>query len=188
VGRVQEREEVAHGQRLDPIVPEARDLGPHLRLVQRSQDHTARVEPLADADPAAARGEERRRLRVHVEVVHPRALLAAEFQDVLEARRHEDTGDGARLLEDGVGGDGGPVDEAGDIPGLHAGQREHAPDRVGDAPEEILRRGRHLGQVESAVVAERHDVRESAPDVHSDLHARASPHAARHEDPRTPPL
>ena len=130
----------------------------------------ARVEPLADAEPAPTRREEGRRLRIHLEVVHARALLPPELEHVLEALGGEHGGDRALLLEDGVGGDGGAVDEALDVGRPRAGQREHAGDRGADALEEILGRARHLGEREAARVVEGHDVGEGAADVDADLH------------------
>src|SRR5262249_3060060 len=70
----------------------------------------------------------------------------------------------------------GAVDEA-----LHARRRgprelQHAPHRGGDALEEVLRRRRDLGELESPLAVEGHDVGEGAADVDADLHrARASP-------------
>jgi hypothetical protein len=169
VGRVEEREEVADGERLNALVAQAAGLGAHLRLVQRDQDPAARVQPLADPHPPAARRQERRRLRVHVQVVHARALLPAQLEHVLESLGHEDRGHRARLLEDRVGRDGRPVNEARHRAGLAARERQHRADRVAHAAEEILRRGRHLGEVESPVAVEGDDVGEGAADVDADL-------------------
>ena len=89
---------------------------------------------------------------------------------VLEPLRGEHGGDGALLLEHGIGGDGGAVDEALDGRGGRARLREHAAHGDGHALEEILGRGGDLGQDEAALPVEGHDVGEGAADVDADLH------------------
>jgi len=130
-----------------------------------------RVQPLAHADAPAARRQERRSFRVHREVVRARALHPPEFEHVLEARGGEDGRHRALLLEDGVGGDGGAVDEAFDVAGLGPGDGEDAAHGGVNALEQVLRRAGHLRERELAIAVERHDVGERAADVHADLHA-----------------
>ncbi len=121
--RVDEREEVADRDGLHRLRTQGQHGAAHAVLVERDEDLAPGVEPLADAEPAAARSEERRDLRIHRQVVHARALHAAQLEHVLEALGGEDRGDRALVLEDGVGGDGGAVDEALDVGGPGAGER-----------------------------------------------------------------
>ena len=141
-----------------------------MRLVERDEHAAPRVQPLADADAPPARRQEGRRLRVHREVVHARALHPPELEHVLEALGGEDGRHRALLLEDRVGGDGGAVDEAFDVAGLGAGDGEDATHGVGDALEQVLRRARDLRECEPAIAVERHDVGERPADVDADLH------------------
>jgi hypothetical protein len=170
VGGVDEREQVADRHRLDALGPERLHRAHHRRLVERDEDTPARVEPLGDAQAAPARGEERRHLGIHAEVVHPRALHPAHLEQVLEALGGEDGGHRALVLEDRVGRDGGAVDEALDVGGLRAGQGEHPGDRGRDAVQEVLGRAGHLRQRQAALGVEGHDVGEGAADVDADLH------------------
>src|SRR6185436_7977671 len=93
-----------------------------------------------------------------------------ELEHVLEALGGEDGRHRALLLEDGVGGDGGAVDEALDVGWPGAGQGQHTGDRGADALEEVFRRARDLRQCQPPGVVEGHDVGEGAADVDADLH------------------
>ena len=182
---IDEGEEIAHRDGLRAVPLEGGDLAPHLLLVERHEHAAASFQALADAPAAPPRCHEGRRLRIHVEVVHARALLPPQLEHVLEALCGEHGGDGALLLEHGIGGDGGAVDEALDGRGGRARLREHAAHGDGHALEEILGRGRDLGQDEAALPVEGHDVGEGAADVDADLHGSVTgPWSNRRSVPR----
>ena len=96
---------------------QGREGGLHRGLVQRHQHLAVGVDALRDSDPAPARGQERGRLRIHHQVVHPRALLAPDLEHVLEPLGGEHRDACALLLEDRVGCNRCAVHEAAHVAG-----------------------------------------------------------------------
>jgi hypothetical protein len=172
---VDEREEIADGDGLHAVPSERRHRGTDLLLVERRQHGSARVQPLANPDTTASGSHERGGLRIHVEVVHARALLPAELQHVLKALGGEHGRHGALLLQHRVGGHGRAVDEALDVSGGRIREREDTIHGGPDAVEQVLGRGGDLRQRESALTVEGNNVGERAADVDADLHACGLP-------------
>ena len=165
MGGIAKREEIADRDRLDPfLLDQSRHGGAHLRLVERNDDRAVGTDPFGDSRAAAPGGEKDRRLGVHEEVVHARALLPADLQHVLEALGHQETDARALLLEDRVGGDGRAVHEALDVPRRLAAQLQHRLDSGQDSGDEILLRRGHLRGPDPVPPAADH-VGEGAPDV-----------------------
>ena len=171
VGGIAKREEIADRDRLDSFVlDQTGHGGAHPRLVERNDDGAVGTDPLGDACAAAPGGEKDRRLGVHEEVVHARALLPADLEHVLEPLGHQETDACALLLQDRVGGDGRAVHEAIDVFRRLAAQCEHRVDSGQHSGGEILRRRGHLCGPDS-VAALADDVGEGASDVDSDSEA-----------------
>jgi hypothetical protein len=169
VRRVQEGKEVADGDGLDPVAPPQTGDGLHqLGLIEGDEHGAVRVDPLADADPETAGGEERGRLAVREEVVHLTPLLASDLEDVLEPLRHEQSHCRALLLQDGVGRDGGAVGEPLDIGRAGPGDPEDAVDARENPIHEPPRRRGHLGEKELPPVLEADDVGEGSTHVDTD--------------------
>src|SRR5579859_4934049 len=97
------REKVADRQSLGARLDQPVDRGGYLCLVQRNRNTAVRRDALADPRDAMSWGEEARRLRANPQVVHLDALLATDYQRVLEARRREDAERRALALQDRVG-------------------------------------------------------------------------------------
>ncbi len=127
--RSQEGEQQADGHRLDA---RRRHLFDHLgqrRLVQRRDDFTVRANPLSHLEAPFAR-HQRRRL-VGNEGVEVGPVLPPDFQHVGEACRGDQRRRRAAPLQQGVGGHGAAVDDAGPV--RRAARRqpiEHRPRRV----------------------------------------------------------
>src|SRR6185503_6027767 len=83
--------------------------------IERSEYVPVGVEPLGYADRQVA-VDDRLRQR-DKDVVELRPRLPADLQDVLEARGREQRHARALALEHGIGGDGGSVDDVGDLIG-----------------------------------------------------------------------
>jgi hypothetical protein len=88
------------------------DLSP----IARSQHLAVQMQTLASTYPAATRCQEHRSLSFHVKVVHARASLALYHQHILRAFRPQQSDNSAFVLQDGIGDDCRPMDEAGDPP------------------------------------------------------------------------
>ncbi len=186
VARVDEREQVGDRQRLHVLlVDQHPHRGPDLVLVQRHHHRSGGVDPLGDADPPAARGQEHRRLGVEEQVVHLRPVLPPDLQDVLEAGGGQEAEPGALLLQDGVGGDGGAVDEAGDLRGRLPAHLEESLDAAPHPLDEVGRRRGHLGEVHGLLALEADHVGERPADVDADAQHGRSPVGLSGED--TPP-
>ncbi len=84
----------------------------HLVVVQRLDDGAVCGHPLGDLEAQAAL-DERRRLRPE-EVVHVRDPQPPQLEDVAEVLGRDERGLGPEALEDGVRGDGRPVDDLAD--------------------------------------------------------------------------
>ncbi len=90
-------------------------------FVQGGDNVPLGAHPLADADPLAARGQKCRCFGLDEQVVEDGALLAANFQGVLETRRHQDAGGRALFLDHRIGGDGGAENEPLHVGGFNSG-------------------------------------------------------------------
>ena len=75
------------------------------------QDSPGVVHPLRQPEPQLPWGQGRGALQV--QVVQFRAALASDFQHVLEAQGGNEGGASPLPFQQGIGGDGGPVDEVG---------------------------------------------------------------------------
>ena len=136
-------------------------------FVEGGEDAAAGVEALGDLEAEVA-GDERGEAAGHAVGVGPRA--AAELEDVAEALGGDQAGAGEAALEQGVGGDGGAVDEEVDAVEGRGGGVEGGEDAGG-----LVRGGRGLDEADGGAVEE-DQVGEGAADVdagHGGAHRRA---------------
>ena len=97
-----------------------------------------------------------------------RPVLAADLQDVSEPRRNNERSACATAFQQGVGRNGGPVDEEGDVSGGYIQPPNEVEDTLGYALRLITGDGRGLGELQAVGGdIEQGQVSESAPDVHS---------------------
>ena len=164
--------EQADRDRLGREPPHARRHPPRLGVAEPHPRAPAGVEPLARSEPQAVRHQRLdppRRERVEVG-----AVLAADLDQVLEARGGDERDPGPAALEQGVRGHGGAE--------AHAGARGGA-----EAPEPLergaLRGPRRGGALErhELSVHQRREVGEGAAGVHA--HGAARPPARRDPAP-----
>ena len=135
-------------------------------FVQGLQHGACRVEPLIDLEAEIARHEWPRLLEV--DVVEVRPDLAADLQHVAEALGGDERGPWGLALDQGVGGDGGAVDEVGDGVRRDVALGENAFDRVQEAPGRIRRSGGDLRDSgRPGVFGEQHGIGEGTADVHA---------------------
>ena len=157
-------------------------------IVERRQ-HALRRHPLRRADAALGR-DERRRMR-GAQAVQVGTGLAAELDEVLEARRGHEDGPRRRALQQRVRRHGGPVREGGHLLGRGARALQHGAHRGEHALGLVVRRGGGLGRDEPPVRGD-HGIGEGASDVDPEEHApdhtqkRVSP-ARRSLRPAVPP-
>ncbi len=97
------------------------------------------------------------------------AVLAADLEQVGEARGRDQRRAGAAFLQQRVGADGHPVGEDLDLAGLGAGPLQHRLDRRHHPVGLLAGRGRDLGGVDGAAV-EQDRVGEGPADVDSEQH------------------
>ena len=159
VARSHEGEEQAnrHGFRLSGTHLPGNSAG--LPLRQRAQRASSRVDAFVGSQ--AHLRIDRRRRPCDVEVVQVRTVLAADDQQVFEARRRHEYRAGPFSLKDRVGGDRRPV---GHVAG------PELPHPVDDRAGGIGRR-RNLGRHDLAA-AEPDEVREGPADIHAHVHGR----------------
>ena len=126
--RVQEREEQADRDRLDPRRAHGLDRRRERPLVERHDDAVG-PHPLAHGEPQLARDERRRAVRR--QVVERGPVLAADLDHVAEALGRDERGAGAAPLEQRVRRDRRPVREHADRPPIPAArQRRRDPARL----------------------------------------------------------
>ena len=162
-----------HRDRLGPALPDAPDRLLHRARVHRLQHPPFMIEPLPHLE--AARGRHLGSgLGRKVETVEVAPVLAPDGQGVGEAPGGDQGDLGEIVLDDGVGHQGGAVDEV-----VHVRPRQiHRPERGQQAGHGVAGSGRHLGDPRLAArPVHGHHVRERAADVDSD------PPSARHDHP-----
>src|SRR5262249_7471292 len=135
-----------------------------LVAVERA-DYLARgVETLARLEDEATRDERRRRLEIDIKDVV--ATLAPHREEVAEAFSHDEGGERAAPLDEGVRGERRAVDDLPDTARLHAGAVEQRAAPADDALREIAIGGEHLADLEPPrSFLEKREVREGAADI-----------------------
>ena len=119
MGRVGEAVEEADGDALDGFaLQEGDEVGDGV-LVERKEDLAEVVEAFGDGEAEVA-GDEGLG-EGDAEIVLVVAALVAEGENVAEALGGDEGGAGALALDDGVGGEGGAVDEDFDVGGGEVG-------------------------------------------------------------------
>ena len=156
--RMQEGEEEAHGDRLDPGRADRLDRGRERALVER-HEHAVGPHALAHGEPELARDERRRVVRG--EVVERGARLAADLDHVAEALGRHERGPRPAPLEQGVRRDRRPVREDVHLADARGAQRSGDPACLGTAYR------RHL-RGDELTVHHRDEIGERAADVHTD--------------------
>jgi hypothetical protein len=155
-------------------------------LVERPHHRAVGPHAFIDFEPPPARHQ--RHGLLPREVVEVRRPHAADLQHVAEAARGDEPGDGADLLEDGVGCHRGAVDDLRHRVGLDPGGAEQCGEARHHREAGILRRGRDLADAQGAVGQLQDDVREGSTDVDADVHGaectRYGGNAARRFDRR----
>ena len=146
----------------DGFGAEGGDEGGDGPFVERQEDVAVVVEPFGDGQPEVAGHEGLR--EGDVEVVLVVAALIAEGEDVAEAFGGDQRGAGALAFDDGVGGEGGAVDEEGDVGRGEAGGAEDFGGAVEDGALGVGRRGEDFEAVPGGADFER-EVGEGAADV-----------------------
>ena len=155
----------AHGDRLDTAV--------HNRLrgaldrggVEGAQHLAAEVEALADFQ-AVLSFHQRRRLLV-VQIVEARRAVAPELEDIAKTLCGYQGHVSALFLDDGIGGNGEPVADLGDIGGIDGQLLDARANTVEHRTAVVVGRAGHLAGKHAPVVAEEYDVGESAADVYA---------------------
>jgi hypothetical protein len=197
VARMDEREQEDDRDRLDLLKRQARERSPDRVLVERHDDVTLEVEPLGHADAAAPRADRRRGRRRRV----PDVLLEAapELDLVAMAVARDQAGHRAVHLDHRVVGGGRAVHDAlGPREELLEGQllaRRETTETDHHPAALVVERARRLVEMERAVGAYQHQVREGTADVDPDavaalgaagrllhlLKRHAAPQAARRD-------
>jgi len=175
VARVPVRVEIADGDRLHPRLRERRDPRLEGAGAQRNRDRSVEAQSLADAQAAGTRYE--RDGRRHPQVVAVVLQPLAHLDDVAVPLGREKPDLRSFALEEGVGRDGGAVDDRvglGEQPvEVRAELRRQEPE-PGDQPLGGVRRRRGaLGDGEGAALVHRDEVGEGAADVDPDPVASA---------------
>ena len=136
-------------------------------VVGRQHGRAGMIDTLGQAD-APIRRHLRGAARRQVEAIEVLASAAADIEHVLEAARRHQRHRIDPVLDDGVGDQGGAVDEVVDFLGREAGGGEGGQD-AGDG---IVALGRHLDRPDFAARRQQgHQVGEGAADVDADLPA-----------------
>ena len=169
VRRVDEREQVADRDRLDPGRRRAR----RRPAPPRASSSGTRTSPLGPTRSGtslrnAPGREEHRRFRLQHEIVHRAPHLAADFEHVLEPGGREEPDPGALSLQHGVGGDRRAVDEAGDRVRRDAPLPLHQAERFDRAGARVAGCRRDLRQPHVAGRIDADDVGERAADIDAD--------------------
>ena len=147
--------------------PQALDRRLDVGTVDGGQHLAVRRHSLADLEDIGALDEGDGLFEI--EIVGVVALLPGDEQDVAEPLGCHQCRTVALAFEDGVGGHGGGVQGALDLPGLDIQLREHGVDAGEHGVGRFARRARHLGETHipgGGVV--QHEIRERAADVEGD--------------------
>ena len=166
VGRIEEREQQHHGDRLHVRVADGGRRCAHRLLVERLDLGALRVQPAAHLEAQLAR-HDRLWLR-RPQVVHRCPHLGADGQHVTEAAVGDQRRPRQPPLDDRVGGNGRAMCEVSDVARLRAAALQQLRQRVHEPALDPLRRRGHLGDLDPAVRADDHGVGEGAADVDAD--------------------
>ncbi len=169
VCRIAEREEVTNRDRGNALCAQRFHRGAQRLLIERHHHRTVRGNPLGNGEAAAARRKEYGGLRLEEEIVEMRALVAADLEDIFEAIRGDEAGDGAFLLDKRVDRDRTAVDEPTDISGFEIDRSERTRDAIAHAVDQIAGRRGDLGVVRDPIVAHQDDVGKRAADIDADF-------------------
>ncbi len=197
VDRVGERVEEADGQHVDAGVAQPVAAATSASRSSGVSTAPARVDPLGHLERVLD-GRDRVGLLVdHPAEQRPGRPRAGEVQQVAEALRDQQADAGAGAREDGVGGDGRPVQDGRDVGRRAAGDAADLVDAVQHALGLVGRRRRHLRQVHGAarLVVEQ-EVGERPADVDPEPQHQVDPTGTKgparctspgRSRPRTPP-
>ena len=167
---VDKREEVTDRHGLYPVeLLQGRDGLHHLRLVEGLQDVARSIEPFTDAHTLPAWSQKAGCFGIEKQIVHLRTFLPTNLQHVLEPRGHEDAGNGPLLLQDGIRGNGGTVDET-----LHgcsrlSGERQHAGHALLHPLHQIAGCARDFREEQALLILQADDIGKRATNVNGDL-------------------
>jgi hypothetical protein len=159
------RVEQADRHGLGLLLDQAGDHASDGRLGERPDDRPVGGHPLVDLEREPL-GHRRRGLgEEQVVAVALDPGLPAQPQHVAEPGGGDERDGRAGPLEDQVGGQRGAVDHPRHVRGGGPGLGEDLLDAPAHGPAGVVRRGEHLADVDGAVAAAQHDVRERPPDV-----------------------
>ena len=150
------------GNGFDAVLVEDGEGGVDGGFVERDEDASAVVDPLLHGEAKVARDEGRGAVDPDVVLLEP--VLVRHFEGVAVAFGDDQGGFGALPLDDGVGGQGGAVDDEADGRG---GDGRHLQDLADGVEDPVLGGGvggEHLGGDKAAAGLEGH-VGEGAADV-----------------------
>ena len=165
VGAVRVGVDEADGDRIDAGGEKLVDRASRCRLVQRALDLALGIDPLGDLEPQPPRDERRRLLPSDVvECRHPEA---SDLEHVPEAEGGDEAYPRPFALEDCIRRDRGPVHELGDAVGVDSDAGRKA---AHDPPAVVLGRREDLSRRDVALLLEKYEVREGAPDINPDSH------------------
>ncbi|MNV42492.1 hypothetical protein D3C71_1341670 [compost metagenome] len=150
-----------HG--LDAPESKLLDRSDHILFMEGLDDAAVRIHPLTDFDPVLSLDERSKGARQTVRVG---TCASAQLKYIPEPLGRDQSTASTLVFEHSIGSGGRTVDEPRDL-----GRRDAQP---GDSFQKTLRpivdRGRHLGGPEDALVAvDKHEVRERATDVDSNI-------------------
>ena len=128
VGRIEEGEQEANGERLTPAPLDAIEHCGNVCLIQRHDHAAVARDPLAHFEAACIR-DERWRLR-GLERIDVRSFLPPDDQRVAEALGRHERGARAPARQEGVGRDSGPMDDLLGLPAHLANARQYSLFRV----------------------------------------------------------
>ena len=168
MGRVRVGVEQPDRDRLDAVPLEARHEGVHRAFVEGDQDLPPVVRALGDRPAQMPRHEGGR--PVDGNVVLLEAVLEGHLDRVPEPLGDEKRGLRAGALDEGVGGEGGAVDEEVDLARRDPGRADRLADRRDHPHFGGVRGGEHLGGGHAAPDAARSElegnVRKGPADIH----------------------
>jgi hypothetical protein len=179
--RIEEREQVADGDRFDAFADQLIDRPDDRALIQRDENIAGRREALAHLLAQRTRCQEHRRLGLEDEVVHFVPHLAADLEHVLEARGREKADLRSLGLDHGVGGNRRAVHEADDLVRRHAPFPLHVVHRSLHAGAWIAPCRRDLDETHRPRAVATDDVGEGAADIDADLEFPCCFHHHHHQ-------
>ncbi len=152
--------------RLDPVGQQFFDCRPCRDFVQWGQNAALVVNTLDNLGPVGAAGQGLGLLPG--QIVKRGHAKAANFQDIAEAVRGDQSGLDAPAFQNGVGSDGGAVDNLGNCRGGDCAAPEHHRQALGDAAAVVVRRRGHFQRQGFAVGGQEHHVGKRAADIDAD--------------------